>query len=74
VGPRPALHRIELLLVPPGSCRELAEYYSDLDVIVDDELWKPGTFDDMRGLYAWGPDVPAEFLLAHDVAELVAGR
>jgi len=56
---------------PAGN---FAECYSDLDVIVDDELWKPGTFDDMRGLYAWGPDVPAEFLLAHDVAELVACR
>lgn len=23
------------------------------------------------GLYAWGPDVPAEFLLPNDVAELM---
>jgi catechol-2,3-dioxygenase len=53
---------------PAGN---FAEYYSDLDVIVDDELWRPETFDDMRGLYAWGPDVPAEFLLPADVAELL---
>jgi hypothetical protein len=46
-----------------------AECYSDLDVIVDDELWKPGTFNDSRGLYAWGPAVPAEFLLPADVAD-----
>jgi catechol 2,3-dioxygenase-like lactoylglutathione lyase family enzyme len=53
---------------PAGN---FAEYYSDMDVIVDDELWQPGTFDDMRGLYAWGPPVPAEFLLPNDVAKLV---
>jgi len=53
---------------PAGN---FAEYYSDLDVIVDTELWQPETFDDMRGLYAWGPPVPAEFLLPNDVAELI---
>jgi catechol 2,3-dioxygenase-like lactoylglutathione lyase family enzyme len=53
---------------PAGN---FAEYYSDMDVIVDDELWQPEIFDDMRGLYAWGPPVPAEFLLPNDVAELV---
>jgi len=55
---------------PAGN---FAEYYSDLDVIVDDELWQPGTFNDMRGLYAWGPDVPAEFLLPNDLADLMSG-
>ncbi|HMG40027.1 MAG TPA: VOC family protein [Acidimicrobiales bacterium] len=55
---------------PAGN---FAEYYSDLDVIVDDELWKPETFNDMRGLYAWGPAVPAEFLLPDDIAELLTG-
>ena len=55
---------------PAGN---FAEYYSDLDVIVDDELWKPETFNDSRGLYAWGPAVPAEFLLPDDVAALSTG-
>jgi catechol-2,3-dioxygenase len=54
---------------PAGN---FAEYYSDMDVIVDDELWQPGTFDDLRGLYAWGPPIPAEFLLPTDVAELAS--
>src|SRR3984893_17397954 len=53
---------------PAGN---FAEYYSDLDVIVDDELWQPETFDDMRGLYAWGPAVPTEFLLPNDVTKLM---
>jgi catechol-2,3-dioxygenase len=55
---------------PAGN---FAEYYADLDVIVDDELWTPETFDDMRGLYAWGPDVPAEFIFPADLADLVPG-
>jgi hypothetical protein len=46
---------------------------ADLYVIVDDELWKPETFNDSRGLYAWGPAVPAEFILPADVAEPTAG-
>lgn len=55
---------------PAGN---FAEYYSDLDVIVDDELWEPEAFNDLRGLYAWGPPVPAEFLLPEDVAALMTG-
>ena len=54
---------------PAGN---FAEYYSDLDVIVDDELWKPETVDGLRGLFAWGPDVPAEFLFPSDLADLLA--
>ena len=61
-----AVHRSER--DPAGN---FAEYYSDLDVIVDDEEWQPETFDDMRGLYAWGPPIPTEFLLPNDVAELI---
>ena len=28
--------------IPQGPGRELSEYYSDLDCIVEDALWKPG--------------------------------
>jgi len=54
----------------PSGC--FAEYHSDLDVIVDDELWEPGAFADARALYAWGPPVPRQFLAPDDLAELMA--
>jgi hypothetical protein len=37
---------------PPGN---LAEYHSDLDVIVDDEVWESTAIADERALYAWAP-------------------
>jgi catechol 2,3-dioxygenase-like lactoylglutathione lyase family enzyme len=54
---------------PAGS---FAEYHSDLDVIVDDEVWEPGVFADARALYAWGPPVPRQFLAPDDLADLMA--
>jgi len=38
-----------------GSGRKLLEYYSDLDEIVDEQLWKPEAMQAARGLYNWGP-------------------
>lgn len=55
---------------PAGN---FSEYYSDLDCIVDDQLWKPGVFEGMRALYSWGPPPPASFLRPDDLAELMAG-
>ena len=55
---------------PAGN---FAEYYSDLDVIVDDELWEPSALADERALYAWGPPPPASFIAPDDLAELMAG-
>lgn len=55
---------------PAGN---FAEYHSDLDVIVDDELWEPSALADERALYAWGPPPPASFLAPDDLAELMAG-
>jgi catechol-2,3-dioxygenase len=55
---------------PAGN---FSEYYSDLDVIVDDQLWKPEVFEGMRSLYSWGPPPPASFLRPDDLAELMAG-
>jgi hypothetical protein len=44
---------------PAGN---FAEYYCDLDVIVDDELWEPRVFDTfVDGEIAWGPRHPRGF-------------
>jgi catechol 2,3-dioxygenase-like lactoylglutathione lyase family enzyme len=55
---------------PAGN---FSEYYSDLDCIVDDALWKPEVFTDMRALYNWGPPVPPSFIEPEDMAALMAG-
>jgi catechol 2,3-dioxygenase-like lactoylglutathione lyase family enzyme len=54
---------------PAGN---FAEYYADMDVIVDDQLWQPGVFSDERALYAWGPPPPASFIVPDDLADLMA--
>ncbi len=56
---------------PAGN---FSEYYSDMDSITDDQLWKPGTWEpSLRALYAWGPDVPPSMLAPDDLADLMAG-
>lgn len=55
---------------PAGN---FSEYYSDLDCIVDDQLWKPQVWEGMRALYSWGPPPPPSFLRPDDLAELMAG-
>ena len=55
---------------PAGN---FSEYYSDLDCIVDDQLWKPGVWEGLRGLYNWGPPPPPSFLLPDDIAALMTG-
>jgi catechol 2,3-dioxygenase-like lactoylglutathione lyase family enzyme len=55
---------------PAGN---FSEYYSDMDIITDDQLWTPGTWEpSLRSLYAWGPDVPPSMLAPEDLAELMA--
>ena len=54
---------------PAGN---FSEYYADLDCIIDDQLWHPGVWDDIRALYSWGPPVPEAFLAPSDLAELMA--
>jgi catechol 2,3-dioxygenase-like lactoylglutathione lyase family enzyme len=49
-----------------------AEYYSDLDVIPEDALWTPQTWEGRAGLYAWGPPPPSSFLVPDDLAALMA--
>lgn len=53
---------------PAGN---FSEYYSDLDCIVDDELWTPQDWEGARALYNWGPPPPPSFLAPDDLAELM---
>jgi catechol 2,3-dioxygenase-like lactoylglutathione lyase family enzyme len=50
-----------------------SEYYSDLDCIVDDQLWTPGVFEGAKALYDWGPPPPPSFLHPEDLAALMTG-
>jgi catechol 2,3-dioxygenase-like lactoylglutathione lyase family enzyme len=55
---------------PAGN---FSEYYSDLDCIIDDQLWKPQDWSGMHALYNWGPPPPPSFLTPDDLTELMAG-
>jgi catechol 2,3-dioxygenase-like lactoylglutathione lyase family enzyme len=55
---------------PAGN---FSEYYSDLDCIVDDALWRPGVWTGMHSLYNWGPPPPPSFLEPDDLAALMTG-
>lgn len=55
---------------PAGN---FTEYYADLDCILDDQVWKPETWEGAKGLYNWGPPPPPSFLAPDDLAELMAG-
>lgn len=55
---------------PAGN---FSEYYSDMDCIVDDELWEPGVWDGIKSLYNWGPMPPDEFFRPEDLAAHMAG-
>jgi hypothetical protein len=55
---------------PAGN---FAEYYADMDCILDDQLWKPQVWEGMHALYSWGPPPPPSFIRPDDLAELMAG-
>jgi catechol 2,3-dioxygenase-like lactoylglutathione lyase family enzyme len=58
---------------PSGSFLEL---YSDLDRITDDEAWERRGRTPMsleHTINAWGPNLPTEFVVPADLAELEAG-
>lgn len=57
---------------PAGN---FAEYYSDMDCIIDDQLWTPEVFEGAKGLFNWGPPPPPppSFLLPDDLADLMTG-
>jgi catechol 2,3-dioxygenase-like lactoylglutathione lyase family enzyme len=48
------------------------EYFADLDQIVDDAAWIAREWDPSKALYAWGPPVPADFVVPGDVDEIAA--
>ncbi|MDT3445805.1 MULTISPECIES: VOC family protein [unclassified Pseudofrankia] len=55
---------------PAGN---FSEYFSDMDCIVDDQLWKPEECAGASGLFAWGPPPPPSFLHPEDLAALMTG-
>jgi hypothetical protein len=55
---------------PAGN---FSEYYSDLDCIVADALWRPSVVEGARGLYNWGPPPPPSFIQPDDLAALMTG-
>lgn len=55
---------------PAGN---FSEYYSDMDIIAEDQLWSPAVLEGLQGLYAWGPPPPPSFLEPEDLAALMTG-
>ncbi|MFG2592327.1 VOC family protein [Streptomyces sp. NPDC048438] len=55
---------------PAGN---FSEYYSDLDCILEDQLWKPEVFEGAKGLFNWGPPPPPSFIKPDDLAGLMTG-
>lgn len=55
---------------PAGN---FSEYFSDMDCIVDDQLWTPEALDGAKGLFSWGPPPPPSFLHPDDLAALMTG-
>ncbi|MGW5610538.1 VOC family protein [Streptomyces sp. NPDC003753] len=55
---------------PAGN---FSEYYSDMDCVVDDALWKPEVWEAAKSLFSWGPPPPPSFLQPEDLAALMAG-
>lgn len=50
-----------------------SEYYSDMDVILDDEEWQAGMWEGVRSFYSWGPPPPQKMRQPEDLAELMMG-
>jgi catechol 2,3-dioxygenase-like lactoylglutathione lyase family enzyme len=55
---------------PAGN---FSEYYSDIDCIIDEQLWKPVVLEGAKGLYSWGPPPPPSFIMPEDLAALMTG-
>lgn len=55
---------------PAGN---FSEYYSDIDCIIDEQLWKPAVLEGAKGLYSWGPPPPPSFVMPEDLAALMTG-
>ncbi len=70
-GARRLLEPFRYLKDPAGN---FSEYYSDMDCIPENEIWKPEVFDGSQGLFNWGPTPPPSFLAPDDLAALMTGR
>ena len=55
---------------PAGN---FSEYFSDMDVIPEDEIWEPEVLEGAKGLFNWGPPPPPSFLEPEDLAGLMTG-
>jgi catechol 2,3-dioxygenase-like lactoylglutathione lyase family enzyme len=55
---------------PAGN---FSEYYSDMDSIIDGQLWSPEDLEGAKGLFSWGPPPPPSFLNPDDLAALMTG-
>jgi hypothetical protein len=55
---------------PAGN---FSEYFSDMDCIVDDQLWTPEVLEGARGLFEWGPPLPPSFVHPEDLAAMMTG-
>ncbi|MGW6036552.1 VOC family protein, partial [Gordonia terrae] len=55
---------------PAGN---FSEYYSDMDSIIDDAVWKPEVWEGAKALYSWGPEPTPSFLHPEDLASLMTG-
>ncbi|SDT80308.1 VOC family protein [Actinoplanes derwentensis] len=55
---------------PAGN---FSEYYSDMDCVVDDQLWTPEVHEGAKGLFSWGPPPPPSFIRPEDLAALMTG-
>jgi catechol 2,3-dioxygenase-like lactoylglutathione lyase family enzyme len=55
---------------PAGN---FSEYYSDMDCIIDDQLWTPRDLEGAKGLFSWGPPPPPSFLHPEDLAAMMTG-
>jgi catechol-2,3-dioxygenase len=55
---------------PAGN---FSEYFSDMDCIPEDEIWKPEVLEGAQGLFSWGPPPPPSFLDPEDLAGLMTG-
>jgi catechol 2,3-dioxygenase-like lactoylglutathione lyase family enzyme len=55
---------------PAGN---MSEYYSDMDEILDDQIWDPGIWGLDKDPNHWGPPMPPSLIEPDDLAELMAG-
>ena len=55
---------------PAGN---FSEYYSDMDVIINDDEWNAGMWEGTKSFYSWGPPPPKQMREPEDLAALMAG-